>query len=352
MKTRSNLLIIGAYPRRKIFGGFVTDCHLLRESSIYHHFNVIEFDSTQISNPPPKFWLRFIFSFIKFSRFFRILLLYKFEAIVIFLPNGSGALEKLFWAWIFSLFNCRAHIFLLPRAGAWFDELLNYPQWFKNKIFSTDVTWLVQGKKGLKFIHSINNEARVKMIYPFVKSESGITISVPNSLFRFIFVGWLEPSKGVIELLEALRLVSADFEFVFVGDGSLSSILELRAREDSRIKNLGWLQAPEVLREISNAHCLLLPSFHEGLPNVIAEAMSLGRAVIANDVGEISSVLPCDQLIASNNPHAIAVAMLELLESKDLVFDKMCRNYQLSSSHFGIQAFDATFFEFFYDDIS
>jgi glycosyltransferase involved in cell wall biosynthesis len=108
---------------------------------------------------------------------------------------------------------------------------------------------------------------------------------------RLIFVGALAPKKGLQILLEALA--HPDFSQVHltvVGDGyyapELKSICEQMGLKD-RTQWTGMLSHGEVARLMRDSHLLCLPSFTEGSPNVIKEAMATGIPVVASRVGGI-----------------------------------------------------------------
>lgn len=114
---------------------------------------------------------------------------------------------------------------------------------------------------------------------------------------RIICVGRLSPEKGQAGLLGAFTRLAADHkdsELIFVGDGPLSTQLRCSANEcglAGRISFLGRLGEHETLREIACADMLVLPSFMEGLPIVLMEAMAVGTPVIATRVAGIPELV-------------------------------------------------------------
>ena len=65
MKFKKKVLIVGSFPskEKKIFGGINRSCKILSESFLSKEFQLIEFDSSQISNPPPNFFIRLLMAF-------------------------------------------------------------------------------------------------------------------------------------------------------------------------------------------------------------------------------------------------------------------------------------------------
>jgi glycosyltransferase involved in cell wall biosynthesis len=114
---------------------------------------------------------------------------------------------------------------------------------------------------------------------------------------RLIAVGRLSPEKGQAGLLEAFAAASRDhrdLELVLVGDGPEADRLRAVAGRlgiSERVRFAGRLSEPDTLSEIAKADILVLPSFMEGLPIVLMEAMAMGTAVIASRVAGIPELV-------------------------------------------------------------
>ena len=114
---------------------------------------------------------------------------------------------------------------------------------------------------------------------------------------RLVCVGRLCEQKGQLLLLRAIGELlrrGISLELVFAGDGELRTELEreidaLGLRE--RVRITGWIDSVQVRAEILAARALVLPSFAEGLPVVIMEAMALGRPVISTYVAGIPELV-------------------------------------------------------------
>ncbi|OOG47600.1 glycosyltransferase family 4 protein [Polaromonas sp. A23] len=113
---------------------------------------------------------------------------------------------------------------------------------------------------------------------------------------RILFVGNLTERKGVSDLLHAMAVPGFDasrVELTFAGGGEVQSY-EQKARElgvDHFVRFAGWSDQQQVARLMAQADVLVLPSYDEGLPLVILEAMANGVAVVCSPVGEIPFVL-------------------------------------------------------------
>jgi colanic acid/amylovoran biosynthesis glycosyltransferase len=123
------------------------------------------------------------------------------------------------------------------------------------------------------------------------------TAPVPVDPLRLVCVGRLCEEKGQRLLLEAAARLAAKgiaFELVFAGDGPMRGELE-KLIEDyglgKQVRITGWISSSAVAAEILAARALVLPSFAEGLPVVIMEAMALRRPVLATYVAGIPELV-------------------------------------------------------------
>ena len=114
---------------------------------------------------------------------------------------------------------------------------------------------------------------------------------------QLVCIGRLSAQKGHLLLLEALRHLRDEGmtpNVVLIGDGPLRQQLEQRiARYDlsGQVKMMGWLPGADVKKEIRSSRALVLPSFAEGLPVVIMEAMALQRPAIATWIAGIPELV-------------------------------------------------------------
>ncbi|MDF3933419.1 glycosyltransferase [Pseudomonas citronellolis] len=121
-------------------------------------------------------------------------------------------------------------------------------------------------------------------------------VAVPSAP-RLVCVGRLCEQKGQLLLLEAARLLAAravDFEIVLAGDGEMRAEIEalvVRHGLQGRVRITGWISGAQVREEILAARALVLPSFAEGLPVVIMEAMALRRPVLTTYVAGIPELV-------------------------------------------------------------
>jgi colanic acid/amylovoran biosynthesis glycosyltransferase len=135
---------------------------------------------------------------------------------------------------------------------------------------------------------------------------------------QFVCVGRLCAEKGQLLLLESaakLKSKGLAFKLLLVGDGPIRPELETMIQDlglTAEVSITGWAPASEVKRHLINSRIMVLPSFAEGLPIVIMEALALGRPVISTHIAGIPELLRDGingWLIPAGNAHALTKAM-------------------------------------------
>ena len=143
---------------------------------------------------------------------------------------------------------------------------------------------------------------------------------VQNNKIKFLFVGRNDPLKGVDEIFKSLTLLDLNlFSFELIGPIE-KKILHKNIKYHGLVSDVN-----EKNKIYDNCDVLLCPSYSEGMPNVIIEAMSRGLAIIATDVGAVSLLVSENNgvLIESPSYENIIIAIENMLSLNDLSLLKM-----------------------------
>jgi glycosyltransferase involved in cell wall biosynthesis len=141
-----------------------------------------------------------------------------------------------------------------------------------------------------------------------------------------LYVGRLEASKGLSDLVDAARVLAqhgacSDLTFVIVGEGPLAHDLADRVRGcglTGRFRfagHVGPVRRAELMQLYRDARFFVLPSHHEGLPTVLLEALSCGLPVIATACTGSTELIQDGEtglLVAPHDPPALAEAIRTL----------------------------------------
>ena len=139
---------------------------------------------------------------------------------------------------------------------------------------------------------------------------------------RLVCVGRLCEAKGQMLLVEAvgrLRTQGVHLQLVLAGDGPMRAEIDRAVATHAlgdRIRITGWIGSDQVRQELAAARALVLPSFAEGLPVVIMEAMALRRPVLSTYVAGIPELVRDQEtgwLFPAGSVEALAAAIADCL---------------------------------------
>ena len=140
---------------------------------------------------------------------------------------------------------------------------------------------------------------------------------------RLVCVGRICEQKGQLLLIEAAARLAqrgVEFELVLAGDGEMRGEVESLIARHGLVKQVritGWLSSAQVRDELLQARALVLPSFAEGLPVVIMEAMALRRPVLTTWIAGIPELIRDGVhgwLLPPSDVEALAAAMERCLQ--------------------------------------
>lgn len=111
--SKPRLLIVGAFPspHRTVVGGVATSCRVLLQSSLRDRSELVLVDSSQISNPPPGFFVRLVLAMRRMAIYVARLERQRPLAVLLFASPGASAIEKGTMAWYARLRGRKALIF-------------------------------------------------------------------------------------------------------------------------------------------------------------------------------------------------------------------------------------------------
>lgn len=123
--------------------------------------------------------------------------------------------------------------------------------------------------------------------------QPGPKCCIDSSPSRIAVIGRLGQSKGTFDLMRAIAAAGINAELCLAGDGDLEGAKRLAndLNIGDRVKILGWIDERGRSELLSSAQLFALPSYVEGLPMALLEAMSYGLPVVTTPVGGIPSVV-------------------------------------------------------------
>lgn len=329
--TKPKLLIVGAFPspNSSIVGGIATTCENLMESDFPNHFELILIDSTQRSNPPPGFFIRSLSATSRIYRYLLALVFQRLDAVILFTSLGASLLEKGLLAWVARLKGIP--VFLFPR-GAELITIVDTKPWQKKWIIPAmrgATHMLCQGPAWQRFaVEQVGFELhQTEIIHNWTANSELLSIGSKKNgstrpvTIKILFLGWLERNKGIFELLESCKNLSKKYNFILsiAGDGHAQQDAKKFVTEnelEQYVDFMGWVHSYRKLELLESTDILVLPSWAEGFPNAVIEAMAAKVAVVVTAVGNVPDILTNREhalIIPPKNVEALTVAIEELL---------------------------------------
>lgn len=149
---------------------------------------------------------------------------------------------------------------------------------------------------------------------------------VPEGGGHVLFLGAFTRRKGIYDLVAAAAKVvekRPNVVFELGGDREVSEVQHLIEEKGigRNVRFMGWVRGEQKLSAFLRAHIFVLPSYHEGLPIAVLEALAAGLPVVTTPVGGIPEIVEDEVngcLIEPGDVDALAASILRLLASAEL----------------------------------
>lgn len=147
------------------------------------------------------------------------------------------------------------------------------------------------------------------------------------------YIGRLEEGKGVMNFVEAIPRIfkkQDNLKFFLGGNGPLQDRIKDELRNNDifqKVELIGWICHDKVPDYLNELKLFVLPSYSEGLPTTVLEAMACGTPVLATPVGGVPDVIKDREtgfILGDNSPECITENVIRALEHQNL--DEIVKN--------------------------
>jgi glycosyltransferase involved in cell wall biosynthesis len=200
-------------------------------------------------------------------------------------------------------------------------------------------------------VESVGIDAgKVVIVYngvPVVAAVGGVTGEQPHQTRHMLFLGNLMQRKGIFDLLQAVARLPAElppWRLTVAGGGEVERCQALAAELGiaDRVRFAGWVDQARARSLLAEADMLVLPSYDEGLPLVILEALGMGTPVVCTPVGAIPEVLEdlrTALFVRPGSPEDLSRKLQLLLEDAALRRTLSTNGLALFAARFTLDAF-------------
>lgn len=171
-------------------------------------------------------------------------------------------------------------------------------------------------------VHTIVNGFDTTVFRAGDRAEARRALAIAPDAELVVYVGRFVQGKGLAELLDAFARLAPRrprLRLALIGDGVWAPQLRARVHDSglgARIELPGGMGPAEVARWLRASDLLTLPSWSEGYPNVVVEALACGRPVVATDVGGTREIVGADNgiLVSPKNVDSLVTGLEQALD--------------------------------------
>ena len=316
---RKMILMVGT--SREGAGGIASVISTYAAHGLFSRWPIVTLDSHVMGSK----WHKARAFFVAWMRFVMILARGRVAVLHLHSSSGPSFLRKACFACIAFMFRCP--VLLHIHSG----EFVSYYQNSSGPLIRRLVRFVFERSERVIAL-SPTWRARYLTIAP-----GATVICIPNPVlvapgcprqlrhFTVVFLGKICAEKGVYDLIKAWKFVHrsiAGAQLVIAGEGELDAAR--REIEQSGLNTSvvlpGWVSGVEKEKLIEGADICVLPSYFEGMPMSVLEAMGSGIPCVASAVGGIPDMIDDrveGRLIEPGNVTALAAALIELLGDRD-----------------------------------
>ncbi len=303
-------------------GGISSVVNVYREMGLFRRFPVIYLASHTDSST----WSKITYFIVAWSRYMALLLGGRIAAVHVHMSTQGSFWRKL-------LFLAPTYVAGVPAIlhlhGADFDAWYEHGSIWRKRamraVFDRARSIIVLSQSWKKWAQSISSNPSIIPIYNPVRLPRSVAFSVRDENC-ILFLGQLGNRKGTYDLLQAVARITdrhPDMRLVMAGDGEVKRVREevIRLGLQKHVEVHDWVSGARKDALLERATIYALPSYCEGLPMSVLEAMATGMPIICTPVGGIPEVVTDGlegRLIVPGDVDALCAALDDLLSRRDL----------------------------------
>lgn len=329
------VIFVGSFVRPdngRIEGGQMYACSTLVEAPFSIPVKWIKIDSTASTNRHRSFAERAGGAVRRLLLFSKNMISRERRISLIFIADGFGFIEK--GLMVLLAASLRRPVVLAPRSGKIIDDVRRsrFMAWFVAFVARASSRIVCQGSQWAEFYGKLldGDVGKIVVIHNWVDAGRYAdpvkgTQRDSNAGVVIVFIGWIERNKGIFELLQAMsKLRDLDVRLIVGGQGADDEKFDEKIRElglAGCVERAGWVSGDSKLQLLEAADIFVLPSYREGMPNALLEAMAAGLPCVATSVGSIPDVITNGEtglLVEPGDADELSRSLRRLIEDRSL----------------------------------
>jgi glycosyltransferase involved in cell wall biosynthesis len=304
--TKKKFILVGAKKpdstlQKETYGGVLTLSNSIVDYADAAGFDIVVIDTLKKPYLKTSFLQEIKSGLYRLIKLTTFLQRDKHAGVIIFSGAGWGFYERVLLSAICRIVNVPCVLFIVD---GWFlsvrEQCFLKRKWIE-LLLKIPHNLAASGSNWLNFYKSMGvRQASLVTIHYWLPKSFHPTLTpkvlASSEPIKFIFIGWMIEEKGLNEILSVLNELYAKYQFcfTFIGGGPMLESVQQAIRNakwESNVFAYGWLTNEQKEQELSSSHVFVLPSYAEGFPMTLIEAMLYGLPAICSDVGGISDSL-------------------------------------------------------------
>lgn len=305
---KKKVLFVGSFKTTSKDGGVggqMFACKTIVNSPISDSINWTLIDTTADSNIIASTYKRMTKALLRLIKFTYYIIFFKYDYILIFVADGWSFWEKGLMAVIANFFS-NSKVIIAPRSGFIINDIDKggmLSKFIKFVFRKADVVICQSNYWKRLFEKStlITNNSKFIIIENMIDFDKYAALPLrdlnENEKVTILFMAWVTRNKGIFELIEAVKMLkkeNVNFKVIVAGKGDdYERIVEEIKLADLKeeITLMGWVLGEQKLSILAESDIFVLPTYFDGYPNSLLEAMASGKACIATNVGSIPDMM-------------------------------------------------------------
>ena len=215
----------------------------------------------------------------------------------------------------------------------YFNECSTFAKRYVRTILNHAETIIVLTDRWRQRLSNITPNPRIVAILNPIIAPNDNRQAVSRASNTLLYLGRITEKKGIFDLLDVITELRDEFinlQLICAGEGDISEAREAAARLGiaSHVEFVGWVEKEQKDQLMNLATAMVLPSYAEGLPMSVLEAMAAELPVVATDVGGIPDVITSEDnglLVSPGDKSQLREALRRILRDESLR-QRLCEN--------------------------
>lgn len=330
---------------RKVKGGIAAVISGYYGSRLEEDFNMIYVESYKDGGKVSKL----IKAICGYIHFFKVLLIDKPDIVHIHSSFGPSFYRKIPFIYMASFFNKPIinHIH-----GASFDEFYynasNNKKTLIKKVYDKCSIIVALSSEWKEKLKNIVREDKIEIIENYsILNEKSLLEKRNRSLnYQVLFLGEIGQRKGCYDIPRVIKKVSDEIpnvKFVLAGSGEINKLTSMikELNIEDKVVLTGWVRGEKKVDLLKESDIFFLPSYNEGMPMAILDAMGYGNPIISTNVGGIPKIVKQGEngyCFEPGDINGFSYSIVELLKSKAKNYEYGIKSYEIVKDKYSLKS--------------